>query len=385
MVRALEDERGGLVDRHGAGAGVRVRALAGVDGAGVEAELARAARRAAVRTGAVLAVLAVCCSGMLWLPLPLQVTVPGTEGLAHLPPGPGDPEPVISAESCQAPCALSSAISRSSASSWGTFFSTHSLPTYRLTLPGRAADVAEVGVGHLAGAVHDAAHDRDLHAGQVAGDVLDLVRDRLEVEQGPAARRAGDVLRLRDARAARLEHVEREPGRRPLVRAAHLDAVADAVAEQAAERHRGPQQPLVRAVRRRGRPDGAGRPVRPRARRAASSRYAADRRGCVRRRQIARAGGCDAVRRSLTAPSRAADSTACVHGRAVDARFQDQRPLAGRDGAQQRDRTARRPARPSGSTCASASGRRRAARRPASAAPPRSTVGASAASRAAEL
>ena len=44
VVRALEDEGGGLVDRHGPGAGVRVRPLAGVDGAGVEAELARAGR-----------------------------------------------------------------------------------------------------------------------------------------------------------------------------------------------------------------------------------------------------------------------------------------------------------------------------------------------------
>ena len=41
------------------------------------------------------------------------------------------------------------------------------LPTYRFNLPRRAADVAEVGVGHFAGAVYDAADDGELDAFQV--------------------------------------------------------------------------------------------------------------------------------------------------------------------------------------------------------------------------
>src|SRR5438309_716784 len=45
----------------------------------------------------------------------------------------------------------------------------------QVDLARRAADVAKVGIGHFAGAVHHAAHDGDLHAFQVArarGDAL---------------------------------------------------------------------------------------------------------------------------------------------------------------------------------------------------------------------
>ena len=38
-----------------------------------------------------------------------------------------------------------------------------------IDLRGRAADVAEVGVGHFTGAVDDAAHDRDRHTFEVIG------------------------------------------------------------------------------------------------------------------------------------------------------------------------------------------------------------------------
>ncbi len=44
---------------------------------------------------------------------------------------------------------------------------------------GGAADVAEIGVGHFAGAVDDAAHDGDFDAFQVLGALLDAGGDGL--------------------------------------------------------------------------------------------------------------------------------------------------------------------------------------------------------------
>src|SRR6478736_2143992 len=71
----------------------------------------------------------------------------------------------------------------------------------------RAADVAEVRVGHLARAVHDAAHDGDLYALEVAGLRADALRGRLQVEQRATAARAGDELGLRDTFAGALQDV----------------------------------------------------------------------------------------------------------------------------------------------------------------------------------
>ena len=59
---------------------------------------------------------------------------------------------------------------------------------------GRAAHVAEVGVGQLAEAVDDAAHDGDFDAAQVAGGGLDALGGLLEVEEGAATGGAGDEL-----------------------------------------------------------------------------------------------------------------------------------------------------------------------------------------------
>src|SRR4051812_36122021 len=69
---------------------------------------------------------------------------------------------------------------------------------------GRAADVTEIRVGHLPRAVHDAAHDGDFHALEVAGLRPDALRGRLQVEKGAATARAGDKLGLGDARAGAL-------------------------------------------------------------------------------------------------------------------------------------------------------------------------------------
>jgi hypothetical protein len=80
-------------------------------------------------------------------------------------------------------------------------------PDVEVDFAGGAADVAEVGVGHLAGAVHDAAHDGDFHALEVAGLGADALGGGLQIEEGAAAARAGDEFGLRDARPGALEDV----------------------------------------------------------------------------------------------------------------------------------------------------------------------------------
>src|SRR5262245_30929640 len=84
------------------------------------------------------------------------------------------------------------------------------LPDEERDLVRAPADVAEVGVGHLAGSVHDAPHDGDLETLEVRGPLLDAARRLLEIEQSAPARRAGDELRLRGAHARPLEDVEGE-------------------------------------------------------------------------------------------------------------------------------------------------------------------------------
>src|SRR5579862_4098909 len=65
----------------------------------------------------------------------------------------------------------------------------------------RGADVAEVGVGHLTGAVDDAAHDGNTHAWQMGGARLDAIGGAFQVEQRPSATRAGDVIGSAEASA----------------------------------------------------------------------------------------------------------------------------------------------------------------------------------------
>ncbi len=108
------------------------------------------------------------------------------------------------------------------------------LPDVEVDAARTAADVAEVGVGHLAGAVDDAAHDRDLDPLEVLGLRFDALGGLLQVEERAPAGGAGDELGLADAQAARLQDVEgqarRLAGRRP----ADLDRVADAVHQKRA-------------------------------------------------------------------------------------------------------------------------------------------------------
>ena len=96
---------------------------------------------------------------------------------------------------------------------------------------GRAADVAEVRIGHFAGTVHDASHDRDLYAFQVQGGCFDFRRRGLQIEQRPSARRARDIISFEDSRAGCLQNVVGQSerlSRRFL--ALHQNRVADAVA-----------------------------------------------------------------------------------------------------------------------------------------------------------
>jgi hypothetical protein len=51
----------------------------------------------------------------------------------------------------------------------------------------RAANVAEIGVGHFARAIDHAAHDRDLDTLQVIGARGDAFGGALQVEQGSTA------------------------------------------------------------------------------------------------------------------------------------------------------------------------------------------------------
>ena len=74
-----------------------------------------------------------------------------------------------------------------------------------------AADVAEIRVRHLAGTIHDAAHDGDLHALEMRSGRFDFRGRRLEIEERPSATWAGDIVRLEDPGAGCLENVVSEP------------------------------------------------------------------------------------------------------------------------------------------------------------------------------
>src|SRR5438105_1636258 len=79
------------------------------------------------------------------------------------------------------------------------------LANEEVDLAGRAAHVAEVGVGKLAQPVDDAAHDGYLHAAQVTRGAFYPLRGLLQVEESAPARWAGHELGLDGTRARRLE------------------------------------------------------------------------------------------------------------------------------------------------------------------------------------
>ena len=117
------------------------------------------------------------------------------------------------------------------------------LADVKIHFPGRAADVTEIRIGHFAGAVHDASHDRDLHSLQVDGRGFDPRGRGLQIEERPAAGRAGDIVGLENPGASRLENVVRQAqGLAGPVLALHQNGVADAVAKERADVRRGGQE-----------------------------------------------------------------------------------------------------------------------------------------------
>jgi hypothetical protein len=108
------------------------------------------------------------------------------------------------------------------------------LADVEIDLVGRAADVAEIRVGHFAGAVDDAAHDGDFHALEMLRARLDARGDGLQIEQRPPARRAGHVIGLETAAAGRLQNIVGQPQALSAAGfAANQNRVANAVGQQA--------------------------------------------------------------------------------------------------------------------------------------------------------
>ena len=83
------------------------------------------------------------------------------------------------------------------------------LADVEIHLARRAADVAEIGVRHFARAVHDAAHDRDLHALEMQRGGFDRGGGGLQIEERPAAGRASDVVGLENPVPAPAEYCRR--------------------------------------------------------------------------------------------------------------------------------------------------------------------------------
>ena len=77
----------------------------------------------------------------------------------------------------------------------------------KIDLAGCSAHVTEIRVGHLTGAVDDAAHDGDFHAFEVLGARLDSSGNGLQVEKGATAGRAGDVVGFKGAEPGCLKDV----------------------------------------------------------------------------------------------------------------------------------------------------------------------------------
>ena len=100
------------------------------------------------------------------------------------------------------------------------------------TRPG--AHVAVVGVGHLAGAVDDAAHDADAQVFQMRRARLDVGEGLFDVVERAAARGAGDVFGMREAHARGLQDRQLDFADRIFreARRADPDAVGQPVQQQ---------------------------------------------------------------------------------------------------------------------------------------------------------
>ena len=121
------------------------------------------------------------------------------------------------------------------------------LANVEVDLAGRAAHVAEIRVRHFARAVHDAAHNGDLHALEMFRARLDARRHGLQVEQRPSARRARHVIGLERTTARCLQNVISQPQRLPAAGfATNENCVANAVRQQRTDDDRCPQQGNLR-------------------------------------------------------------------------------------------------------------------------------------------
>mmetsp|Transcript_88113 Transcript_88113/g.247795 ORF Transcript_88113/g.247795 Transcript_88113/m.247795 type:complete len:228 (-) Transcript_88113:1690-2373(-) len=78
----------------------------------------------------------------------------------------------------------------------------------KVYLADTAAHVTKVGVCHLTGPVHDAAHDSDADPWQMPCALLDHRSGLLEVEEGTAARGTADEFSFRDAHPRGLQQIE---------------------------------------------------------------------------------------------------------------------------------------------------------------------------------
>jgi hypothetical protein len=72
---------------------------------------------------------------------------------------------------------------------------------------GSAADIAEVGVGHLTRTIYNAAHDGDTNTLEVSCGGLDAGRGFLKVEEGTTAGGAGNIVGLENADPCGLKDV----------------------------------------------------------------------------------------------------------------------------------------------------------------------------------
>src|SRR5690606_20708266 len=68
--------------------------------------------------------------------------------------------------------------------------------------------VPVVSISHLAGPIHDAAHDSYLDTFQMERSCSDLCRGFLKVKERPAARRTRDILRLGNSRSRGLQNIK---------------------------------------------------------------------------------------------------------------------------------------------------------------------------------
>ena len=112
-----------------------------------------------------------------------------------------------------------------------------------IDLSGGSADVAEIGIGHFAGSIDDAAHHGDADPLEVTGGGADFLGGGLQIEEGTAAAWAGHVVGFEDADTGGLKDiVGKAEALAGGLFALHDDGIADAIAEQAAEMGGGPQQ-----------------------------------------------------------------------------------------------------------------------------------------------